>query len=118
MKKGSSLDKTNYRPVSALPIVSKVFERLTQCQINDYIIDYLSPYVFKCIPYGFKRYFNTQQALLSLIENWKRTLDNKGFGGAVLIDLSKAFDTLNHELLIAKLHAHGFQKKFHYRIHI
>ena len=66
---------------------------------------HLSPYL--C---GFRKGFNTQQALLSLIENWKKILDNKGFGGAVLMDLSKAFDTLNHELLIAKLHAYGFQR--------
>ena len=51
---------------------------------------------------------NTQQALLALIENWKKALDNKGFAGAVLMDLSKAFDTINHDLLVAKLHAYGF----------
>ena len=44
-----------------------------------------------------------QYALLSLIERWKKILDDKGFGGAALVDLLKAFDTLNHELLIAKL---------------
>ena len=47
--------------------------------------------------------FRTQYALLSLIERWKKILDEKAFGGAVLMDLSKTFDTLNHELLIAKL---------------
>ena len=49
-------------------------------------------------------------ALLSLTEEWKKALDNKGLGGAVLMDLSKAFDTVNHDLLIAKLHADGFNK--------
>ena len=105
LKKGNALEKTNYRPVSVLPIVSKVFERLIQQQINVYIMTYLSPYL--C---GFRKGFNTQQALLTLIENWKNALDRKGFGGNVLMDLSKAFDTLDHELLIAKLHAYGFQK--------
>ena len=46
--------------------------------------------------------------MLALIENWKKALDNKGFAGAVLMDLSKAFDTINHDLLVAKLHAYGF----------
>ena len=46
--------------------------------------------------------------LSSLIGRWKKILDEKGFGGAVLMDLSKAFDTLNHELLIVKLSAYDF----------
>ena len=48
---------------------------------------------------------------MSLIENWKRVLEKKGFGGAVLMDLSKAFDKIKHDLLIAKLYAYGFSKK-------
>ena len=42
------------------------------------------------------------------MEKWKESLDNKGYAGAVLMDLSKAFDTINHELLLAKLDAYGF----------
>ena len=103
-KKNDPLDKTNYRPVSILPVVSKIFERIMQKQINDFIISFLSPYL--C---GYRKGFNTQHALLTLVENWRKSLDNKGFGGAILMDLSKAFDTLNHDLLIAKLHAYGFQ---------
>ena len=48
--------------------------------------------------------------MLCLIEKWKKILDEKGFCGAVLMDLSKAFHTVNLELLIAKLHAYGFEK--------
>ena len=91
-KKNDPLDKTNYRPVSILPVVSKIFERIMQKQINDFIISFLSPYL--C---GYRKGFNTQHALLTLVENWRKILDNK------------AFDTLNHDLLIAKLHAYGFQ---------
>ena len=47
---------------------------------------------------------------MPLIEKWKKELDNKGYAGAILMDLSKAFDTINHELLIAKLYAYGFSK--------
>ena len=46
--------------------------------------------------------------MVFLIEKWKKILEDKGFGGVVLMDLSKAFNILNHELLIAKLHAYGF----------
>ena len=68
--------------------------------------EYLSPYL--C---GYRKRFNNQTALSSLIEKWKQIIDNKGYGAAILMDLSKVFDTINHELLIAKLHAYGFAKE-------
>ena len=71
--------------------------------INDFIISFLSPYL--C---DYRKGFNTQQALLTLVENWRKSLDNKGFGGPILMDLWKAFNTFNH-ILIGKLHACGFQ---------
>ena len=103
-KKDSTLVE-NYRPVSVLPSVSKIFERIIQKQFSNYVDEFLSP----CLC-GYRKGFNTQYALLSLIEKWKKELDNKGYAGAILMDLSKAFDTINHELLIAKLYAYGFSK--------
>ena len=81
--------KENYRPVSILPVVSKVFERIMQNQMRVYVEKYLSP--FLC---GFRKGYNTQYALTAMIEKWKKHLDNNGFAGAILMDLSKAFDTL------------------------
>ena len=69
----------NYRPVSILPCASKIFERIIQKQFSSFIDEFLSPYL--C---GYKKGFNTQYVLLSLIEKWKKTLDNKGYTGAVL----------------------------------
>ena len=71
--------------------------------MSSYVDQFLS--TFMC---GYRKGFSTQQALLSLIERWKNTLDQNGYGGAILMDLSKAFDTINHDLLIAKLGAYGF----------
>ena len=88
------------------PTFKKSLKNLMQKQISDHISNYLSPYL--C---GYRKGFSSQQALMSLIENWKRVLDKKCFGGAVLIDLSKAFNTIRHDLLIAKLYAHGFSKE-------
>ena len=59
----------------------------------------------------YRKSFGTQHALLSLIEKWKKVLDNKGYHGAILMDLSKAFNTINHDLLFAKLHVYGFSKE-------
>ena len=62
------------------------------------------------VPYlcGFRKGFNTQHALLRSIDTCKNSLDKKGVIGALLMDLSKAFDCIDHELLIAKLSAYGF----------
>ena len=104
-KKDDATQAKNYRPISVLPSLSKVFERLIQKQLLSHIDNYLSSYL--C---GYRKGYSAQNALIHLIEKWKQTLDAKGYAGAVLMDLSKAFDTINHELLIAKLSAYGLDK--------
>ena len=75
-------------------------------QVTTNMNEYLSPYCNGC-----RKGFNTQTTLSSLIEKWKQIIDNKGYGAAILMDLSNAFETINHELLIAKLHAYGFTRE-------
>ena len=104
-KKLENIFVDNYRPISVLPTVSKIFERLMQKQMNNFVENFLSPYL--C---GYRKEYNSQYALLAMIEKWKMAFDNKGLAGGILMDLSKAFDTINHQLLIAKLHAYGFNK--------
>ena len=91
--------------MKTIDLVSKNFERIIQKQFPNYIDELWSPYLW-----GYPKGFNTEYALLSLIEKWKKELDNKGYTVAVLMDLSKAFDTINNELLITKLYASGFSK--------
>ena len=102
-KKNNPLEKENYRPAGVLPVVSKILERIMQKQVTLFRQKVLSPYL--C---GYRKGFSTQQVLISLIERWKKNLDQKAYEGAVLMDLSKVFDTLNHDLFLAKLCANGF----------
>ena len=105
-KKEDSLNKENYRPISILSHLSKVFERILYKQIDSFMKNKFSPYL--C---GFRKNHNAQYSLLKMIENWKKQLDNGEKVGAIFMDLSKAFDTINHSLLLAKLKAYGFSNQ-------
>ena len=86
--------------------MSKIFERIIYIQIDTFIRDKLS----KLLTTGFRKNHSTQHCLMSMLEMWKNTLDKGGYVSAIFMDLSKAFDTLNHNLLIAKLGAYGFER--------
>ena len=105
-KNGPSNSRTNFWPISVLPTVSKLFERIMDKQIVAYITPFLSSLL--C---GFRKGYNAQHALVRLLEKFKISLDEGGKAGAVLMDLSKAFDCIRHDLLIAKLHAYGFSRE-------
>ena len=96
-KKLDPLKKGNYRPISLLPHVSKVFERIIYQQINTYMKDKLS----KCLT-GFRKSHGTQSLLVTMLEKWKKAVDKGEHLLALFMDLSKAFDTINHDLLLAK----------------
>ena len=95
--------KNNYRPVSILPSVSKIYERCIYDQINYYFHP-----LFSKLQCGFRKEFNAQHCLLVLVEKCREVLDKPGYAGILLTDLSKAFDCINHELIIAKRLAYGF----------
>ena len=71
--------------------------------LTDYVDSLLSKFIS-----AYRKSYSSNHVLIRLIENWKKSLDQKKFVGAVLMDLSKAFDSISHALLLGKLHAHGF----------
>ena len=105
-KKLDPLQKENYRPMSLLPHVSNVFERIIHKQITNYMTDKLGHSIT-----GFRKSRGTQNSLVPMLEKQKRGLDKGEYVSALFMDLSKVFDTKNHDLLIAKLKAYGFSKE-------
>ena len=104
-KKDDNTNKENYRPISILPTIYKIFERLMFHQITSFVSCVLSPYL--C---GFRKGDNAQHALLRLKNKLNICLDKREYIGMFMMDLSKAFDCIPHEILIAKLHAYGFSR--------
>ena len=92
----------NYRPVSILPLLSKVYEKLLYNRLSDYVEN-----IFNVILCGFRKAHSTQHALFKLLQSWQKEFDEKGMVATVFMDLSKAYDCIPHDLLIAKLCAYA-----------
>ena len=96
-KKEDRMKKSNYRPISILNVFLKAFKWFLLNQMVPYLDNVLSTYLS-----AYRKGYSCQHILLRLIEKWRQCLDQNKVVGAILIDLSKAFDALPHDLLIAK----------------
>ena len=103
-KKGKREILDNYRPISLLHSLSKIFERVIFNQIHAYFTAHDLYYSGQC---GFREKHSTQLAALELVDRITRDLDIGNTPISIFIDLSKAFDTLDHNILLSKLHYYG-----------
>ena len=103
---------SNFRPVSILNCFSKVYENVIKNELLKSMNVHLSPFIS-----AYRKNYNTQHVLLRLLEEWREHLDNNKIVGGILMDLSKAFDCVPHDLLLAKLAAYGIDDNLILYIH-
>ena len=104
------LDKTkcvNYRPISLLSNLSKIFERIMYNRLERYLERNNMIYNHQ---FGFRRSYSTEHALMSITEQIKSNFRTKSYSCGVFVDLEKAFDTVNHSILISKLRHYGLNE--------
>ena len=101
-KKGNNMDVSNYRPVSILPIMSKIYEKEMVRQLSSYFENIFSQFIS-----GFRPKHSCETVLLRMVENIKLSLDQGQIVSAIITDLSRAFDSIPYKLFVSKLYAYG-----------
>jgi len=102
-KKKDHLCKDNYRPINLVTVFSKLFESIIAEQISDFMSSRLNSKLG-----AYRKGHGCSQVLTLAVNSWKWSLDENLFVGALLMDLSKAFDSIPHDLLISKFYSYGF----------
>ena len=105
-KKNSKLEVSNYRPISLLSNIDKIFEKLMHSRLTEFLEGKQILYYRQ---FGFRKDFSTNHAILTLLESIQKALDDGQFACGIFIDLEKAFDTVSHDILLEKLNYYGIR---------
>ncbi len=105
-KGGPTDDLNNYRPISLLSVFDKIIEKIMHKKVYDFLDEHDILFINQ---FGFRKKSSTILALLDITERIRESLDNGKYGCGVFIDLKKAFDTVNHEILLLKLEHYGIR---------
>ena len=105
-KKGSKLQTNNYRPISLLSNLNKILEKIMFTRVYSFLED--NDILYK-LQFGFRKKHSTNHALIDITENIRQTLDKGKYACGIFIDLQKAFDTVNHNILTSKMHHYGIR---------
>ena len=103
-KSGSSTDVNNYRPISILPILSKIFEKIVHHQFYNYLNHFK---FLNSDQYGFRKKLSTSNAIINMMQYIYDNLDQGNTVISIFLDFSKAFDCVNHEILLDKMSVYG-----------
>ena len=101
---------SNYRPISVLPCFSKILEKLMYKRLITYIDKYK---ILSDHQYGFRRKSSTNHAIIELVDKITKAIEKNEYTVGIFIDLCKAFDTVNHDILLKKLYFYGIRGKCH-----
>ena len=104
--KGSPLDVSNYRPISLLSNIEKIYEKIMYSRIINFLNRFSQIYTKQ---FGFRKAHSTVDTLINITERIRESLDKGEFACGVFVDLQKAFDTVDHEILLAKLNHYGIR---------
>ncbi len=105
-KSGDAGDYKNYRPISLLPALSKIFEKLMLCRLNTFLSKH---HILHESQHGFCTKHSTCTAITDVLDTVTHGMDNKLLTLGVFVDVAKAFDSINHEILLAKLEHYGIR---------